>query len=63
LSLKFVLRLEVSCFLVLAQDLSESLGKLLAPEAPEVKAIVPAHSGSVDSLKPLVDSGRHLIHI
>ena len=31
------------------------LGKLLAPEAAEVKAIVPAHSGSVDSLKPLVD--------
>jgi glyoxylase-like metal-dependent hydrolase (beta-lactamase superfamily II) len=31
------------------------LGKLLGPEAAEVKAIVPAHSGSVDSLKPLVD--------
>lgn len=31
------------------------LGKLLAPEAAEVKAIVPSHSGSVDSLKPLVD--------
>lgn len=31
------------------------LGKLLAPEAAEVKAIVPAHSGSTDSLKPLVD--------
>ena len=31
------------------------LGKLLAPETAEVKAIVPAHSGSVDSLKPLVD--------
>ena len=31
------------------------LGKLLAPEAAEVKAIVPSHSGSTDSLKPLVD--------
>jgi glyoxylase-like metal-dependent hydrolase (beta-lactamase superfamily II) len=31
------------------------LGKLLAPEAADVKAIVPAHSGSADSLKPLVD--------
>lgn len=33
------------------------LGKLLAPEAAEVKAVVPSHSGSVDSLKPLVDYG------
>lgn len=31
------------------------LGTLLAPEAAEVRAIVPAHSGSSDSLKPLVD--------
>lgn len=31
------------------------LGKLLEPEAAEVKAVVPAHSGSVDSLKSLVE--------
>lgn len=31
------------------------LGKMLAPEAAEVKAVVPSHSGSVDSLKSLVD--------
>jgi hydroxyacylglutathione hydrolase len=31
------------------------LGKLLAPEAAEVKAVVPSHSGSVDGLKSLVD--------
>lgn len=31
------------------------LGKLLEPEAAEVKAVVPSHSGSVDSLKSLVE--------
>jgi glyoxylase-like metal-dependent hydrolase (beta-lactamase superfamily II) len=31
------------------------LGKLLEPEAGEVKAVVPSHSGSVDSLKSLVE--------
>lgn len=30
------------------------LGKLLAPEAAEVKAVVPSHSGSVDSLASLL---------
>ena len=31
------------------------LGKLLAPEVAEIKAIVPSHSGSVDNAKSLVD--------
>ncbi len=31
------------------------LGKLLAPEAADVKAMVPSHSGSVEGLKALVD--------
>ena len=31
------------------------LGKLLEPAAAEVKAVVPSHSGSVDSLKSLVE--------
>ena len=31
------------------------LGKLLAPTAAAVKVVVPAHSGSVDGLKALVD--------
>ena len=31
------------------------LGKLLGPEAAEVKAIVPAHTGSSEGFKPLAD--------
>ena len=31
------------------------LGKLLAQEAADIKAIVPAHSGSAESFKPLAD--------
>lgn len=31
------------------------LGKLLTPDAAEVKVVVPAHSGSVEGLKSLVD--------
>lgn len=35
------------------------LGNVLGPEAADIKAIVPAHSGSSDSLKPLVDFTAH----
>jgi glyoxylase-like metal-dependent hydrolase (beta-lactamase superfamily II) len=31
------------------------LGKTLAPEAADIKAIVPAHSGSAEGFKALVD--------
>lgn len=40
-----------------AQNVSElkRLGKLLAPEAADIKAVVPAHSGEAVGFKPLVD--------